>query len=188
MRKKTRTRAAATKRSAASKRCSVRKRLVVEGEGIDVEFIRLSTRQAQQIQRRGLSESDFDDLVSESDTESGICHASVYVGGQIVGKFSIDDFKKSNFSKLGGAQSWFLVKELTERGTYSSFVISGRFDPSALKCSPQFFELNGLAFGYLDITYKDRDGRYGNPEPRYGGDWMLISPTGRRSPVNIHED
>lgn len=179
-----------SKKSAKSNGVVRPKLMLVEGEGIDVEYIRLSARAAEQIQRRGIAESDLDDLVSESDTESGICHATVSFDGAVVAQFSIEDFKKARpkVDRLGCDKSWFLVKEMTERGTYRSFEINGAFSADLLKCSPQLFDLNGFSFGYLVIDYDGREGVYGNPAPRYGGQWELVSPRGERSAFAIHED
>jgi hypothetical protein len=163
-------------------------KITVEGEGIDVEYIHLSPKQANKIMDEGISESDLDDLLLGSSTESGVRNAMIMVGGKVVGKFSLDDFKPKKVHKLGGRKAWFLMKEQTERGTFREFLIDKPFITGTLECSASFYELNGFNFGYLEFAYGHSEGEFGETTPRHGGGWEVLSPDGKRQSFDILDD
>jgi hypothetical protein len=160
----------------------------VEGNGIDIEFIRLSAKQAKKILNQGISESELDDLISSSSTESGVCSAKVMVGGKTVGKFSIDKFKPTQVHKIGVGKAWCLVKEKTERGTFREILINKPFSAATLKVHTSFYDLNGFTFGYLDFSYGQNEGDFGETTPHHEGEWELLSPDGVRSKFDILDD
>lgn len=157
-----------------------KKFFTVEGEGIDVEYAPLTAAQAKKILKEGISETELDDFASGSDTESGVCRASIILAGKVVRELSIDDFPRKKVMKLAARKGWFLVKEQTEAGTFRRIEFRGQFDPKKLLCSADFFDLNGFHFGYLDLSYENEEGEFGETYPQHGGDWFILNPDGER--------
>lgn len=165
----------------------VKKYIMVEGEGIDVEYVALSAKLARKILKTGISESKLDDIICESSTESGVCHASFVLDGQTVGSMSITNFDAVRIQKIGGRKGWFLFKEQNEKGVFRKIKLNDHFDFSKVKCSASHFEINGFRFGYLDISYDGDEGDFGQTVTSHTEGWLILSPDGERLNFEITE-
>ena len=162
--------------------------ILIEGDGIDIEYVGIPAKQAKRILKTGISEADLDELISHSSTESGVCNARVVVGGKTIRSLAVETFSPERVYKLASRKGWHLVKEQTERGAFRKIDFDGPFDLSKLKCSASFYELNGFQFSYLDFSYDDNEGEFAETVTHYGGDWFILNPDGVRQSFEVFED
>ena len=164
-------------------------KLIIEGDGVDVEYLSIPKKVARRILDNGVSEEELDDLSLKAVTEGGIFNATIKLGGKSIQFLDLENVNHSDAQKVGGRRSWFLVKQQFERGVLREIVFDGKFDFKELAVNPNFFDLNGFDFGYFDVSYSGLEGNVGETTPSYGGDWFLIDPMGHRFDVaSVDED
>lgn len=163
-------------------------KLIIEGDGVDIEYLSIPQRDAKRFLDNGISEEELDDLSVKAVTEGGIFNANIKLAGKSIQSLDLALVNHCDFRKVGGRKSWFLVKQQFERGVLREIAFEGKFDSEQLVVHPDFFDLNGFKFGYFDVSYSGLEGNIGGTTPAYGGDWFLIDPMGNRFDVTIVEE
>jgi hypothetical protein len=167
----------------------LKKMLKISGDGIDIEYVFLSEKEAEKILTGEMTSDDLDDLWSTSGaTESGATSVMGYVDGKEVG-FSCDisAFKPKNIFKIAGKDEknkWVLVKKQLLNGDFAEFRITGKYSEAKIACAPSFFDLRGLCFGYLNISFDGDEGDVGVVNVKYE-ELYLLDPKGRAHDFDI---
>jgi hypothetical protein len=86
---------------------------------------------------------------------------------------------------LSGRNSWILLKERSEKGTFRKIELQDKFDQKLLFIDASFYSFNDFNFGYLNISYNNHDGDFGSTETQSDGAWMLIDPNGERHDIEM---
>ena len=158
--------------------------LSIWGWGIDVECAKLTKRKADRIIRKGISYDELSKLLESCTSGPTDCSLTVDDGvvREIVAEPEPEPFK------WGEKNTYFLVREETQKGQWGKLLIDGGFDEQKFSVSMETNDLNGVAWTIIWIDYDGKEFEFIGTETKVGPDFYIIKPDGKKEDFEIIDE